>query len=72
MSWSFFLSPSLFRVSGKGEKKQISKSKNLKQNKNVLSPVRSGIGCVMSSLGIVRIGSCVIEPARPSMRPARS
>ena len=34
-----------------------------------LSP---GMGCVMSSFGIVRIGSCVMLPRRPSMRPARS
>ena len=35
-------------------------------------PVRSGIGCVMSSFGIVRIGSWVMEPFRPLTRPARS
>lgn len=28
------------------------------------------MGCVMSSLGMVRMGSCVMEPGRPSMRPA--
>lgn len=35
-------------------------------------PVRSGMGCVMSSLGMVRMGSCVMEPFFPMMRPARS
>jgi hypothetical protein len=39
---------------------------------SVMYPVRSGIGWVMSSAGIVRIGSCVIDPLRPWILPARS
>ena len=39
---------------------------------SVMYPVRSGIGCVMSSLGIDSSGICVMEPLRPVIRPARS
>ena len=35
-------------------------------------PVKSGIGCVMSSFGIDRIGICVTEPEDVLIMPARS
>ncbi len=39
---------------------------------SVMYPVRSGIGCVMSSFGMVRIGICVTEPPDPFTMPALS
>ncbi len=39
---------------------------------SVIYPVRSGIGCVMSSAGIDRIGTCVTLPFLPLILPARS
>ena len=39
---------------------------------SVIYPVRSGIGWVISSLGMVRMGICVTEPSTPSTMPARS
>ena len=39
---------------------------------SVIYPVRSGIGCVISSLGIVRIGNYVMDPFFPLTLPARS
>ena len=42
------------------------------RDSSVIYPVRSGIGCVISSFGIVRIGSCVTEPVESSTIPARS
>lgn len=38
----------------------------------MIYPVRSGIGCVISSLGIVKIGNYVIDPFLPSTLPALS
>ena len=39
---------------------------------SVIYPVKSGIGCVMSSPIIVNIGICVTEPFRPFITPALS
>ena len=39
---------------------------------SVIYPVKSGIGCVISSLGIVRIGIYVIDPFLPVTLPALS
>ena len=39
---------------------------------SVIYPVRSGMGCVLSSSGMVRIGIWVMEPSAPLIRPALS
>lgn len=39
---------------------------------SVIYPVKSGIGCVLSSSGIVNIGIWVIEPPLPLILPALS
>ena len=39
---------------------------------SVMYPVRSGIGWVLSSSGIVRMGIMVMDPGHPFRRPARS
>jgi len=44
----------------------------IKYNLPVYQPVKSGIGCVISSSGIVKIGICVTDPSTPSNRPALS
>ena len=38
---------------------------------NPVQPHTPGMGCVMSSLGIVVMGSCVMGPFLPITRPAR-
>lgn len=48
---------------------QVARQNNLP---SVIYPVRSGMGWVLSSSGIVKIGICVIEPFLPLIRPARS
>ena len=39
---------------------------------SVIYPVRSGIGWVLSSSGMVRMGIMVMDPSLPILRPARS
>lgn len=39
---------------------------------SVIYPVKSGIGCVISSFGKVKIGIYVIDPYFPSTLPALS
>ena len=39
---------------------------------SVIYPVRSGMGWVMSSLGMVSTGTWVTDPFRPRIMPARS
>lgn len=39
---------------------------------SVIYPVKSGIGCVISSLGMVKMGIYVIDPFGPYTLPALS